>query len=118
MEHPHHESFLIKAQQPAQPSPHPHHDERSFVLLKRKLATLKYTDHLDISSCALVDRLVDDLVRTTESYQSLKVQEHQKQLESSAFQSKVVVVTSSICCRLRLIGVHSASALSCCRQKL
>lgn len=68
------------------------HDERAFLILKRKLATLKYTDHkytLDVSSCALVDRLVDDLVRTTESYQSLKVQEHQKQLESSAFQSKV-----------------------------
>lgn len=77
----------------------PHFDERSFGILKRKLSTLKYTEYLDISSCALVDRLVEDLVRTTESYQSLKQLEHQKHLESNAFQSKVhlpVVLVRSI----------------------
>jgi hypothetical protein len=90
-------SMAIPFSQP-QPHPQPRQDERSFMILKRKLATLKYTEHLDVSSCALVDRLVDDLIRTTEGYQILKVKEHQKQLESSAFQSKVCATQSAPCC--------------------
>lgn len=84
-------------------------EERSFLILKRKLATLKYTEHLDVSSCALVDRLVDDLVRTTESYQSLKVQEHEKQLEASAYLSKV---RSAVNVPLVQIGIHIVLSVS------
>lgn len=94
-------------------------EERSFLILKRKLATLKYTDHLDVSSCALVDRLVDDLIRTSESYQSLKVHEHQKQLEASAFQSKVLLQAIHLCYKYGCIEFVGLCIIDlCCRQML
>lgn len=41
-------------------------------LLKRKLSALNYTETVDNVSAPLVQRLVDDLVHTTESYRGLK----------------------------------------------
>lgn len=112
-------SSLMHSNAHQHPQPSPHHGERSFLILKRKLATLKYTEHLDTSSCALVARLVDDLIRTTESYQSLKVQEHQKEMESNAYRSKVGWWSPLLCTLFH--SFHSAVLLMgdcCCRQKL
>jgi centrosomal protein CEP135 len=63
--------------------------ERSFLILKRQLQALNYTDHLDVSSSDLVQNLVDDLVRTTESYQTLKQQNHDIQHEAAVLHAKV-----------------------------
>lgn len=68
-------------------------DERQQALLRRKLTALNY-DGAALSpggsaSCDLVQRLVDDLVHTTESYRALKqrADEHEQQL--AACQVKV-----------------------------
>lgn len=49
-------------------------DERGLVLLRRKLEALAYTEPLEPGSAALVGRLVADLIRTTDSYRSVKAQ--------------------------------------------
>lgn len=64
-------------------------DERQHILLKRKLQALNYTDHLDVSSCELVQCVVNDLIRTTESYRELKQHGDRQQQEIAAFRSKV-----------------------------
>ena len=46
--------------------------ERRFLLLKKKLDSLHYCQPLSLDSAALVERLLGDLVRTTEGFQSLK----------------------------------------------
>ena len=49
-------------------------EQQALELLKRKLDALSYTDPVDEESASLVQRLVDDLVHTTESYRGLKQQ--------------------------------------------
>lgn len=44
------------------------------AFLRRKLLLLNYAEHLDDTSAELVERLVDDLIHTTESYRDLKLQ--------------------------------------------
>ena len=61
-------------------------------LLRRKLEALSYTEKLDATSGALVERLVDDLVHTTESYRTLKMQAAKQAAETEACQSKVEVL--------------------------
>jgi len=46
--------------------------ERRFLLLKKKLDSLHYCQPLTIDSSVLVERLLSDLIRTTEGFQSLK----------------------------------------------
>ena len=48
-------------------------DDRQLVALKRKLESLQYRDDFDRRSAPLVQKLLDDLVHTTESYRALKV---------------------------------------------
>jgi hypothetical protein len=64
-------------------------DERQHTLLRRKLQALNYNDHLDIGSCELVRNLVNDLIRTTESYRDLRQHGDKQQQEIAAFRSKV-----------------------------
>jgi hypothetical protein len=64
-------------------------DERSLVLLRRKLEALNYTERLDAASAPLVVKLVEDLVRTTDSYRSVKLQSAKYAQEISAFNTKV-----------------------------
>jgi hypothetical protein len=64
-------------------------DERALVLLRRKLEALNYHDALDASSAPLVARLVDDLVRTTDSYRSVKAQCARHAQEVAALNTKV-----------------------------
>ena len=45
---------------------------RKFQALKRRLDALHYSQPLDIQSAGLVERLLNDLVRTTEGFQALK----------------------------------------------
>ena len=47
--------------------------EKRLGALKRKLEAMQYTDALDVRSAPLVERLVEDLLHTTESYRALKV---------------------------------------------
>jgi len=49
-------------------------EDRQLVVLKRKLESLQYTDEFDRRSAPLVQKLLDDLVHTTESYRALKVE--------------------------------------------
>lgn len=64
-------------------------DERGLVLLKRKLEALNYTEPLDAASASLVNHLVNDLVRTTDSYRSIKLQAAQYAQEVATFNTKV-----------------------------
>lgn len=64
-------------------------DERSLVLLRRKLEALNYTDRLDAASAVLVSKLVEDLVRATDSYRACKLQSTKYAQEISTFNSKV-----------------------------
>lgn len=64
-------------------------DERQRVLLRKKLEALSYLEPFDASSAPLVQRLVDDVVRTTESYRGLKLQCAKQAQEISTFNSKV-----------------------------
>ena len=47
--------------------------EKRLGALKRKLEAMQYTDALDVRSAPLVERLVEDLLHTTESYRALKI---------------------------------------------
>lgn len=64
-------------------------DERSLVLLRRKLEALSYHDTLEANSAPLVAKLVDDLVRTSDSYRLLKIQNEQANSEITSLQTKV-----------------------------
>ena len=64
-------------------------DERSLVLLRRKLEALSYTEGLEPASAPLVARLLDDLVRTTDSYRAVKLQSAKYAQEVSTFNTKV-----------------------------
>lgn len=48
--------------------------EKKYLLLKKKLDSLHYCYPLSFDSCDLVDRLLSDLISTSEGYQNLKVQ--------------------------------------------
>jgi centrosomal protein CEP135 len=70
-----------------------HMDERALVLLRRRLEALSYTEHLDAASAPLVARLVDDLIRTTDSYRSVKSQASKYAQEVASFNTKVSTLT-------------------------
>lgn len=70
-------------------------EERAIVLLRRKLEALGYTDPLDIVSVPLVQKLVEDLVRTTDSCRSLKLQCAKQAEEVSTFNTKVRLCTKA-----------------------
>ena len=56
------------------------------AVLQRKLSLLKYAEHLDVTSAELVQRLVDDLIHTTERYRAVKAELdlHTEQVQSSS----------------------------------
>jgi uncharacterized protein with ATP-grasp and redox domains len=78
-------------------------DERGLVLLKRKLEALNYTEPLDAASASLVNHLVSDLIRTTDSYRSIKLQASQYAQEVATFNTKV----GSKCCCYRHTGTRA-----------
>lgn len=49
-------------------------DSQKLQLLKRKLEALNYKEHVEASSAPLVDKIVGDLLHTTDSYRDLKLQ--------------------------------------------
>jgi hypothetical protein len=67
-------------------------DDRQLTLLRRKLEALNYTQPLHPASAPLVDSLVSDLVRTTDSYRQLKLQSAQQAQEIAGFNTKLEVV--------------------------
>jgi hypothetical protein len=83
-------------------------DERGLVLLRRKLEALNYTQHCDASSAALVSQLVNDLIRTTDSYRSIKLQAAQYAQEVAAFNTKVC---ASYGCAVHACGRCRAGSL-------
>jgi hypothetical protein len=64
-------------------------DAKNFALLSRKLEALNYTDPLEPVSAPLVQKLVDDLVHTTESYRALKLKNAKAGQEVEQWQGKV-----------------------------
>ena len=62
---------------------------QDLTLLRRKLSLLSYPEHLDDSSAPLVQRLVDDLIHTTESYRHLKTQLDARGQDLSEYHAKV-----------------------------
>jgi centrosomal protein CEP135 len=46
--------------------------ERRFLLLKKRLDALHYCQPLSMDSAALVEKLLNDLVKTTEGFQQMK----------------------------------------------
>ena len=46
--------------------------EKKFLLLKKRLDALHYYQPLNIECSALVERLLNDLIKTTEGFQNLK----------------------------------------------
>ena len=46
--------------------------EKKFLALKKKLDALHYTQPLGVESVNLVDRILSDLIKTTEGFQKLK----------------------------------------------
>eukprot|EP00882_Tetradesmus_deserticola_P019774 GHRQ01021313.1.p2 GENE.GHRQ01021313.1~~GHRQ01021313.1.p2 ORF type:complete len:197 (+),score=49.36 GHRQ01021313.1:1535-2125(+) len=67
-------------------------DERASVLLRRKLEALNYTETLDSASAPLVSHIVNDLIRTTDSYRSVKQQANKYAQEIATFNTKLEVV--------------------------
>ena len=64
-------------------------DARSLVLLHRKLEALNYSEPLDPVNAPLVERVVDDLVKTTDNFRAVKLQCAKQAQESSLFTTKV-----------------------------
>lgn len=64
-------------------------DERQRTLLRKKLEALSYIEPFEATSAPLVQRLVDDVVRTTESYRGLKLQCAKQAQEISTYNTKV-----------------------------
>lgn len=65
------------------------------MLLRRKLEALNYTEPVDAATAPLVSHLVNDLIRTTDSYRSIKLQAAQYAQEVSTFNTKVRLTTYS-----------------------
>jgi hypothetical protein len=85
-------------------------DERGLVLLRRKLEALNYTEPLDAASASLVNHLVNDLILTTDSYRSIKLQAAQYAQEVATFNTKVS--TASTVCMQQQHGMeHQAEAM-------
>jgi hypothetical protein len=61
----------------------------SEAALRRRLEALGYSEALEGQSVPLVSKLVDDLVHTTESYRSLKINCARQATEINAFEQKV-----------------------------
>lgn len=64
-------------------------DERSLVLLRRKLEALNYTERLDAASGPLVSRLVEDLCRATDAHRACRQQISGYAQEIATFNTKV-----------------------------
>jgi len=47
--------------------------DKAYIALRSKLNSLHYSQPLSVDSCALVERLLGDLLATTELYQRVKV---------------------------------------------
>jgi centrosomal protein CEP135 len=47
--------------------------QRRFQVLKRKLDALHYSSPFEINSMPLIEKLLADLIKTTEGFQSIKV---------------------------------------------
>ena len=46
--------------------------EKKFLLLKKRLDALHYCQPFTVESASLIDRLLNDLIKTTEGFQSIK----------------------------------------------
>ncbi|EFJ50664.1 basal body protein [Volvox carteri f. nagariensis] len=67
-------------------------DDRQLAVLRRKLDALGYSELLDPSSAPLVQKLVEDLVHTTDSYRLIKQQCSKQAQEMAAFDTRLEAV--------------------------
>ncbi|GFR41794.1 hypothetical protein Agub_g2559, partial [Astrephomene gubernaculifera] len=67
-------------------------DDRQLAVLRRKLEALSYSDPLDATSAPLVQKLVEDLVHTTDSYRVIKQQCAKQAQEIAAFDTRLEAV--------------------------
>lgn len=63
--------------------------DRTLAVLRRKLEALGYSDPLEPASLQLVQKLVEDLVHTTDSYTAVKQQCAKQAQEIAAFDTRV-----------------------------
>ena len=66
-------------------------DSHKVHLLKRKLEALNYKEHVDASSAPLVDKIIADLLHTTDSYRDLKLQLAQRSQDLEDHRNQVRV---------------------------
>lgn len=66
-------------------------DSHNVHLLKRKLEALNYKEHVDASSAPLVDKLIADVLHTTDSYRDLKLQLAQRSQDLEDHRNQVRV---------------------------
>ena len=84
---------------------------QDLTLLRRKLSLLSYPEHLDDSSASLVQRLVDDLIHTTESYRNLKTQLDARGQDLSEYYAKVCLcLAHTLMSRCSALSVNSGAA--------
>ncbi|KAK3289417.1 hypothetical protein CYMTET_3154 [Cymbomonas tetramitiformis] len=67
-------------------------DEARLAQLRRKLESLNYGDTFDLSSVPLIQKLLDDLVHTTESYRALKLRNSSSSHELETYKAKLDVL--------------------------
>ena len=69
------------------------HKSQRLRACERKLQELGYEDNLDESSLPLAEKMLEELVQTTNSYRALKMRCSKQQNELEAWQSKVAPPT-------------------------
>ena len=64
--------------------------EKKFQSVKRTLDALNYTQPLTIESAALVERLLNDFLKTTNAFRQMKTQNEKILAEFNSEKSKIV----------------------------
>ena len=78
-------------------------DQQAFQVLQCKLDALNYRESLEEASAPLVQRLVDDLIHTTESYHGLRKQATSFSQHVASLNDKARVLAKSAVLQSRVV---------------
>ena len=73
-------------------------ESHKLALLRKKLEALSYREPVEASSAALVDKIVADLLHTTDSYRDLKLQVAHKTQDLEDHRNQVAVYDQANFC--------------------